>query len=272
MKKVILLLLIFVFVGKKGNAQMSEHKLSLGVNIGYSKAFMDTQQSDVNLSFGGSADMYISPYIFLSGNFHHGKFSQLNPDKYGRGFSTVFNQLNASVNLKSGMFFKPDFRSAYLPWYHVYVGVGVGAVITQMNEANLAAPDANQLIGGVRLNQQAFVLPINVGVNFNILGFNYDTPFSINLNYQHNLSFNDNLDGYNPTFDNKYKDAFGVATIGFRYNFLQRAFVAKNKPVNPAPQQAQYVWPNRQTEKRDTIRIVHMYLPEWTSTVDTVKR
>ncbi|POY34916.1 hypothetical protein C3K47_17585 [Solitalea longa] len=272
MKKALLIVFMLALLVKNGKAQMTEHKLSLGVNIGYSKAFMDTQQSDVNLAFGGSAEMYISPYIFVSGNFNHGKLSQLNPDKYGRGFNTLFNQFNASVNIKSGIFFKPDFRSAYLPWYHIYLGIGAGAIVTQTNNANLVAPDASQSIGGVLLKQQAVLLPINLGIDFNLLGLNYDTPYSINLNYQHNLSFNDNLDGYNPAFDNKYKDAFGVITIGFRYNFLQRAFVAKNKEGKAAPQQVQYVWPNGSTEKRDTIRVVHMFLPEWSSAQDTVKK
>ncbi|UKJ07064.1 hypothetical protein [Solitalea lacus] len=229
MKKTLLLSFSFYLFVQLGYAQLNYHRFSAGVNIGAVKAFMDTKESDLNLSFGATADMYLLPNMFISSTYSNGKFSLKNADIYGRSFKSSYNQFSAMFNITSATLFKPGWRSAYLPQNNIYLGGGIGGIFTTMQNPNNIAYDSGPLNGDVKANQQSLFIPVNVGINFNILGMAYESIWTINLNYQHNFSFSDMLDGYDPALGNKYKDSFGVVTIGFRYNFMQQSYLAEQQ-------------------------------------------
>ena len=104
----------------------------------------------------------------------------------------------------------------------MYVGAGAGLVKNRISR-NISTLYANYLesVGG-EISKDAgeihFVVPLNVGVDIPFGRTLYGPQWAINVNYQHTLTFNDNLDG----IINKNNDQYGFVSVGVKYGLFNR--------------------------------------------------
>src|SRR5690606_422198 len=105
---------------------------------------------------------------------------------------------------------------------NVYVGAGAGLIknrIKRQIDPTYADAVTNQ--GGELaedLGEIHFVLPLNVGVDIPFGRTLYGPQWAINVNYQHTLTFNDNLDGV----VNNNNDQYGYVSLGVKYALFNR--------------------------------------------------
>ena len=92
-----------------------------------------------------------------------------------------------------------------------------------MIRSNIAEPNAltQEGCGGITYQGTDLTLPVQVGLNFKDGAGQYSNgPFTFNINLQHNFTFTEMLDGYDPkNLDNRIKDNFSVLSAGIKYNF-----------------------------------------------------
>ncbi|POY34917.1 hypothetical protein C3K47_17595 [Solitalea longa] len=220
MKKYLLLLVLFTITCFSASAQFRYNRFSATISAGASRANMDAANGDVNFNLGLSAEYHFTPFTNFSLNYNDGKFSKMTPDLYGRAFVSDYSTISGSVNMSIGEIIHPWWKETHGFWNNIYFGAGIGMVSSKMNEYNNITVDGGfSPIGAAKYSGTNAFIPINAGINFKFNEFGLETPIEINMNMQHCIGLTDNIDGYNPSFDNKYSDAFDILTIGLRYTF-----------------------------------------------------
>lgn len=224
MKKYIFSGCLFIITCFSAKAQFNYRNFSATLNAGAGRGYMDAADEDFNVNLGISAEYNFSPFSYFSLGVNNGKFSKSVPDQYGRGFESNLTTVTGMINMSFGEITQPNWKYTRGFFDNIYVGAGIGVVQSKMKDFNNVGiqgrPGYPAPIGGVKYSGTNLIIPINVGLNVKFFdSFKELKPVSLNINYQHNFSLTDNIDGYSPTYDNKFSDAFSIFTIGLRYSF-----------------------------------------------------
>ncbi len=200
----------------------------------------DFTSPNANLGYGGYINYQLTPAVGLRADFLGGKLSadHSQVDASGtspwKGYSTKVNYaLSVSTDITVGNISWHDNKSAIQP----YVSTGIGTmnytpVLTLQNGSteNFHTPGNGAI-------SEVFV-PVGVGFKFDIArGVNLD------LGYQVNFVYSDNLDGYNAGSTN---DRFSYAHIGLEFALGGRKpQLATHNPVSSMRQE--YMMENQST-------------------------
>ncbi len=202
-------------------AQVFEPGFAVGVHLGATKAFSDVTDADINGSYGAVLQYNVTPFAFGNIEYSAGRLSRKELDRYGKRYTNNFNRIAATANVALGQFLDPDFRVAHYLTYNVYVGSGVGIIMSDISEPTELTLDN---FGGTTYKGTDVAIPVNIGFNFKIASYIYpDSPVNFNVNLQHNFALTEMLDGYDPAnSDNKTKDSFTVLNMGIKYSFRKK--------------------------------------------------
>lgn len=212
----IFLLALSTFIYGQSSAQVLQKGFAAGVHLGLTQPFTDVVQSDVNPNFGASVQYNATTFTFINAEFSNGKFARKDVDKHGKSYSNSSNRISATANVSLGQFLRPKRNEAHQLLYNIYAGTGAGVIMSNISEPNMVTFDGQ---GGVTYKGSDFIVPINLGLNFRSGGTMYNqSPLFFNVNLQHNFTFTEMLDGYNPAnADNKTKDSFTTLNFGIKY-------------------------------------------------------
>jgi len=232
---------------------------SLGVNVGAlsennmftSKNRLDFTSPHVELGYGAYIKNQITPAVGIQADFLAGKLSgstsQVNPVTGTSLFSGFKTQLNysasISANITLGNISWKDNKSAIQPYFTAGVGgMNYTPVVTYSNGTvtNFKTTGTTSSIGEI-------FTPVGVGVKFDIArGINLD------LGYQVNFVYSDNLDGYNFGSTN---DKFSYAHVGleFALGSHARPQLATHNPVSSM--RHEYLWENQKTRSELQVEI-----------------
>ncbi|MCW8310869.1 outer membrane beta-barrel protein [Sphingobacterium sp. InxBP1] len=225
--------LLFTFLGAFGlsigaaSAQFSR-PVSVGAGAGVAYNLTDLANVEAKFAFYGEADFLINPFISVG---LRGEKGTLTGHGYNSEFENRYYAGNLNGKLRLGQFLENTANYSQFTLgantfsrilSNVYVGAGAGLVknrIKRQIDPMYAEAVANQ--GGELaedLGEIHFVLPINAGVDIPFGRTLYGPQWAINVNYQHTLTFNDNLDG----IKNKGKDQYGFVSLGVKYALFNR--------------------------------------------------
>ncbi|WP_324758008.1 outer membrane beta-barrel protein [Sphingobacterium thalpophilum] len=225
--------LLFTSLGALGlsigtaSAQFSR-PVSVGAGAGVAYNLTDLANVKAKFAFYGEADYLINPFISVG---LRGEKGTLAGHGYNSEFENRYFAGNLNGKLRVGQFLSD--ASNYSQYTlgantfsrilsNIYVGAGAGLVknrIKRQIDPMYAEAVANQ--GGELaedLGEIHFVLPLNAGVDIPFGRTLYGPQWAINVNYQHTLTFNDNLDG----IKNKGKDQYGFVSLGVKYALFNR--------------------------------------------------
>ncbi|VTR34848.1 outer membrane beta-barrel protein [Sphingobacterium thalpophilum] len=209
------------------SAQFSR-PVSIGAGAGVAYNLTDLANVKAKFAFYGEADYLISPFISVG---LRGEKGTLAGHGYNSEFENRYFAGNLNGKLRVGQFLTDASNYSYYTLgantfsrilSNVYVGAGAGLVknrIKRQIDPMYAEAVANQ--GGELaedLGEIHFVLPLNAGVDIPFGRTLYGPQWAINVNYQHTLTFNDNLDG----IKNKGKDQYGFVSLGVKYALFNR--------------------------------------------------
>jgi OOP family OmpA-OmpF porin len=204
----------------------------------------DFTSPGTNFGYGFNIKNQITPAFGIQADFLAGKLSADNsqPDASGTSlFSSYSTKLHYSASLSAnitvGNISWHDNKSAIQP----YVTVGAGTmnytpVVTYSDGfvTNFKTP------GNGVINEM--FLPVGIGLKFNL------TPgVNLDLGYQVNFVYSDNVDGYNYGSNN---DKFSYAHVGLEFALGDRKKhqLATHNPVSSM--RDEYLWENRNTRER----------------------
>ena len=131
----------------------------------------------------------------------------------GRQFENHFTSFLFRAQLQAGEFIDysaSPFMNVMKNWY---VSAGVGYIANHIVAKSLDKRDPTFALGDN--NAQAPFVPLRLGYEFKLYN-DYNQPsVKIDIGYQYNFVFSDNLDGYSTQASNK--DAYAQLTIGVKF-------------------------------------------------------
>lgn len=210
-------LTVLVFIGLSGSAQKNYYKLKVGAGAGAALAFADLQKKKLSFAGYGTLDYQITPFVSIGGEFQKGELAggDILFDDFNRQF--INSYLSATVNLKVSLGeFMTDYqrRNNFLNVLSgVYGGVGLGAIKNKIS--NVRYYWETVYPGDDESTDE--LIPVNLGIDFNIAdrwGYN---RYGINVNLQTNFTLGEGLDGYDA--GGRSNDIYSFLSVGLRYHF-----------------------------------------------------
>ncbi|WP_293943107.1 MULTISPECIES: outer membrane beta-barrel protein [unclassified Sphingobacterium] len=209
------------------SAQFSR-PISVGAGAGGIFALTDLSNNGAKFAFYGEADYLITPFISVG---LHGEKGKLNGSGYNSEFENNYYAANVNGKVRIGQFLGASKNYSYYTLQsntlskilsNVYVGAGAGALKNRI-KLQLDPAYATSIVdlGGEIAEDRSeihFVIPLSVGVDIPFGRTLYGPQWAINVNYQHTLTTNDNLDG----IINKNNDQYGFVSLGLKYALFNR--------------------------------------------------
>lgn len=209
------------------SAQFSK-PISIGAGAGGIFALTDLSSDGTRFAFYGEADYLITPFISVG---LHGEKGKLNGSGYTSEFENNYYAANVNGKVRIGQFLGHSENYSYYTLQsntlsrilsNVYVGAGAGALKNRIKR-QLDPAYATSVIdlGGEIVEDRSgihFVIPLSAGVDIPFGRTLYGPQWAINVNYQHTLTTNDNLDG----IKNKNNDQYGFVSVGVKYALFNR--------------------------------------------------
>jgi len=229
MRKKLLFTLLAILCFKIGtlSAQFSR-PVSVGAGAGATYNLTDLANVEGNFAFYAEADYLITPFISVG---IHGEKGKLSGNGYNSDFENRYFAGNVNGKVRVGQFLgHANNYSNYTLGAstfsrilsNVYLGAGAGLVKNRIksqidpNYADAITSQGGELADDV--GEIHFVIPLNVGVDIPFGRTLYGPQWAINVNYQHTLTTNDNLDG----IKNKNNDQYGFVSVGVKYALFNR--------------------------------------------------
>lgn len=228
MKKIFLPFILLFFLSQTFVYAQFSRPLSVGIGAGPTINLTDL--ANVEAQFAGHIDVdgLVTPYISVG---LHGEKGKLKGNGYASTFENNYFTINANAKVRIGQFMGQDGNHSYQNLEastinkivsNIYVGAGAGLFKNNIKN-NIASDYANAVqTGGGEISRELdkfhFVVPINVGVDIPFGRTLYGPQWAINLNYQHSIATDDNLDGV----INKRKDHYSYISLGVKYALFQR--------------------------------------------------
>lgn len=217
----------FCLTGGTVSAQFSR-PISVGAGAGATISLTDLANVESKFAFYGEVDYLITPFMSVG---LHGEKGTLSGNGYNSNFENRYFAGNVNGKVRVGQFLTKNDNYSYYTLQastlskiisNIYVGAGAGLVknrIKNQLDPNYVDAILNQ---GAELVEDPgeihFVIPLNVGVDIPFGRTLYGPQWAINVNYQHTLTTNDNLDG----IKNKSNDQYGFVSVGVKYGLFNR--------------------------------------------------
>lgn len=205
------------------NAQSNFYKMTIGAGAGITQSFTDVAKHDFGLAGYGTFDYNFTPFLNLG---FEGQMGEINggdvyTDPNNRQFINRYKAftLNGKVALGAVIDYgRTGFANVIKG---LYVGAGAGIVMNKMRFIVREKPDDGYIFPGYDSSKDILV-PLNLGINFNIPDWKGYYRYSININYQSNIVLGEGLDGYDDSpvkFKNGHPDIYNYFSIGLKYHF-----------------------------------------------------
>ncbi|WP_454879177.1 hypothetical protein [Sphingobacterium detergens] len=227
-KKLLCTFVGLFFLGILSVSAQFSRPISVGAGAGTTFNLTDLGNIESKFAFYGELDYLITPYMSVG---LRGEKGTLSGDGYRSDFKNRYFAGNINGKVRLGQFLERSNNYSYYSLEantfsrvisNFYVGAGAGLVKNRIvrnldpqyveNIVNLGGELAEDL------GEIHFVVPLNIGVDIPFGRTLYGPQWAINVNYQHTLTTNDNLDG----IVNKNNDQYGFVSVGVKYALFNR--------------------------------------------------
>jgi len=186
---------------------------SIGFNSFYGDAVTSKSTKAVNLNFNYNQSAFVN-YIF---EFQAGKLAggDANADLLGRQFAADYNYYAFRIQLQAGEVIDYSDSKLFNALKNLYAGGGIGILyshVTDINRYSVQLPGF-YTPGEDKANQLFF--PARIGYELKIYNKYQRPDFKIDIGYQYNFVFGDQLDGFK---GGNHNDAFAQFTIGVKFS------------------------------------------------------
>jgi hypothetical protein len=186
---------------------------SLGFNQFYGDVVTSKGTKGVSFNFNYNQSPFVN-YIFEA---QFGKLAGGDAvnDPLGRQFSADYQYYAFRVQLQAGELIDYSLSPAANALKNLYVGTGVGIIydkIASINRYSIQYP--GYYTPGLNKSNAAFI-PARIGYEFKIFDKYQQPSIKVDLGYQYNFVFSDNLDGFNA---GQLKDAYSQFIIGVKFS------------------------------------------------------
>jgi hypothetical protein len=217
----------FVVISLSVSAQIgyNYNQFSLGVGISSVKIHGDMNKAYKQAAYNVNLNYHYTPFVTFSTEAQFGKLQSANADTamavYGEQSSNKYAAIifHADVQLGEFINYNDDFSSIPILTKiangakNIYIGTGVGVIFNKMEFINRQDfNDPNIVYNGLDKNNE-LIIPVRIGYEYKIYNA-YDEPqIRLDLGYQANFSYGDNMDGFK---SGKASDWYSQITFGIK--------------------------------------------------------
>lgn len=220
----LILFIILVFSGASTYAQDSYNfsNWGLGVFGGVNYPYVDLKKANQGKSFDVVAYYNLTPYVPLGFEIQTGELSggDVHTDPSTRQYDNQYKAImvHGDYALGEAIDYDGSFFAGIIK--DLYAGTGFGVIMNHMKFIQRVQTDGYRFPG--KDNSLSLMVPLRFGYEFKIYNA-YGEPFmGLNIQYVHNITFNEELDGYTdpPThFKNNSPDQYRLIQVGLKVNF-----------------------------------------------------
>ncbi|HWD88003.1 MAG TPA: hypothetical protein VG367_07755 [Mucilaginibacter sp.] len=187
----------------------------LGASVGFNSFYGDTETPQstkaITFNFNYNQTAFVNYILeFQAGTLKGGDAAN---DLYGRQFAANYTYLAFRVQVQAGELIDYSRSDVMNFFKNFYVGAGIGMIYSNITSINRYS---SQLTGfytpGTNSASQLF-LPARIGYELKIFTPNQQPDYKIDIGYQLNNVFGDELDGFKA---GSHGDAYGQFTIGVK--------------------------------------------------------
>lgn len=189
----------------------------LGASVGFNQFYGDvaTPKSTKAITFNFNYNQ--TPYLNYIFEFQAGKLAggDSTKDLLGRQFATDYTYFAFRVQLQAGEIIDYSESGIANAFKNFYVGAGIGVTYSNVSEINrfsILMP-GYYTPGKMKANQ--LFIPARVGYEFKIFNQYQQPGIKIDIGYQTNFIFGDDIDGFKAGAHN---DIFSQFTIGAKFS------------------------------------------------------
>ncbi|MDB5141462.1 MAG: hypothetical protein JWQ66_175 [Mucilaginibacter sp.] len=211
------LLTCFTALVSKAQIGYDYSQYDVGFSVGFNQFYGDVLTSKstkgVNFNFNYNQTAYLN-YIF---ELQLGKLAGGDAvnDPLGRQFSADYQYYAFRLQLQAGEII--DYSDSRLAnaMKNLYVGTGIGIIFDNISSINRYSTQfPGYYTPGLNKSQETF-LPVRIGYEFKIFNQYKRPDVKIDLGYQYNFVFGDELDGFKAGHLN---DGYSQFTIGVKFS------------------------------------------------------
>jgi len=186
---------------------------SAGMNQFYGDVLTSKTTRGVSFNFDYNQTAYVN-YIFEA---QFGKLAggDMNLDLTGRQFNADYNYYAVRFQLQGGEVIDYSQSKAANFFKNLYIGAGVGMIfntITSINRYSVQVP--GYYTPGVNKSKEFFI-PARLGYEFKLYNKYQRPDVKIDIGYQYNFVYGDNLDGFRT---GNLHDAFAQISLGVKFS------------------------------------------------------
>ena len=215
--RIILLTLLACLSAMVSKAQIGYDysQYDLGASVGFNSFYGDTETPQstkaITFNFNYNQTAFVNYILeFQAGTLKGGDAVN---DLYGRQFAADYTYYAFRVQLQAGELIDYSRSLVMNAFKNLYVGAGLGMIYSSITSINRYS---SQLSGfytpGDNSANQLF-LPARIGYELKIFNHNQRPDYKIDIGYQYNMVFGDQLDGFKA---GTHGDAYGQFTIGVK--------------------------------------------------------
>jgi len=221
-KLILFITLIFAEAGAHAQDSYNFSHWGLGVFGGTNYPFADLKKANKGKSYDVVVYYNLTPYVPLGFEIQTGELSGgsvlTDPSmrQYDNQYKAVF--VHGDYSLGEAMDYEGSFLGAILK--DLYGGIGLGVISNHMKF--IQRYDAGGYHFPGKDNSLSLAVPLRFGYEFKIYDA-YGEPFiGLNIQYIHNMTFSEGLDGYTDPpdkFKNNSADQYRQIQVGLKVNF-----------------------------------------------------
>ncbi len=226
MKRILILIILLAFT-HASFAQSNFYKLSAGAGAGITQSFTEVKKHDFGVAGYGTLDYLFTPYLSLGLEFQKGEINggsiRTNPQK--KQFINAYQAISVNGKISLGQIIDFNYNSFSNKLRGLYIGSGIGFIQNKMKGINREDPnfpgDPTHYYPGENTSKEVF-FPLNLGINFYFADNEGFYRYTLNFNYQGNITLGEGLDGYDDssvTHKSGNPEIYTFFSVGFKYNF-----------------------------------------------------
>jgi hypothetical protein len=211
------LLTCFTALASKAQIGYDYSQYDLGTSVAFNSFFGDVQTPVSTKSINFNFDYNQTPFVNYIFEFQAGKLMGGNSatDLLGRQFTADYTYYAFRIQVQGGEVIDYSQSQLMNALKNLYVGAGVGMIYSNISPNNINRYSTllpGYYTPGLDKANELF-LPARIGYELKLFNRNQRPDFKIDVGYQMNFVFGDELDGFKAGTHN---DSFGQFTIGLK--------------------------------------------------------
>jgi len=200
----------------KAQAGYDFTQYNLGASVGFNSFFGDVQSSTGTKAVSFQFAYNQTPFVNYIAEFQAGRMAggDSTRDLYGRQFTADYTYYAFRIQVQAGEVIDYSQSKFLNIVKNAYVGGGIGVIystIKNINRYSIQLP-GYYTPGEMKGNQLFF--PARIGYEFKIYNQYQRPDINIDIGYQYNFIFGDNIDGFKA---GKHNDSYAQFTVGVKF-------------------------------------------------------